>query len=123
MPVKYSPSKSGGNRWRRGYESVNILSSFEIESFDGIANETPRHLWPILSELGVSTKMFSNHLPLYLLTSYSPYQPIASTQPWITKNSILRVYSQIDFYRAYPIGRKIVWNYPTFSSISLLLER
>lgn len=60
--MKYSPSKSKGNVGKRGSRSVNTLSSFKIESFDGIVNETDRHCRPILSELGESTKMFSDYL-------------------------------------------------------------
>lgn len=56
--MKYSPSKGKENRVERGRGSVNTLSCREMESFDGIANETGRHRRPILSELAESTKMF-----------------------------------------------------------------
>lgn len=60
--MKYSPSKSKGNVGKRESRSVNTLSSFKVESFDGIVNETDRHCRPILSELVESTKMFSDYL-------------------------------------------------------------
>ena len=88
--MKYSPSGGKGNRVERGCGSVNTLSCHEMESFDGIANETGRHRRPIVSELAENLQKCSSlQLSLLLFFFFLFCQLIASIQPRMTKRQYL----------------------------------